>query len=221
MTKDNESVKVMIVDDHPVVWQGMKMLLESQEGIDVVTVAENGVDAIKFLTENDDVQIDVVLLDLNMPEMNGIDTCKAIRELREDTQVVVLTSHHEDAMVFPAIKAGALSYLLKNSPYTEIIDAVRAAAKGEARLHPRIAQKLMQDIAGTRPKLDTLTARELEVLKELAQGKDNKLIAKDLGLSDQTVKVHVSNILSKLYLGDRTQAAIYALKQGLVPLDEV
>lgn len=221
MTKDNESVKVMIVDDHPVVWQGMKMLLESQEGIDVVTVAENGVDAIMFLTENDDVQIDVVLLDLNMPEMNGIDTCKAIRELREDTQVVVLTSHHEDAMVFPAIKAGALSYLLKNSPYTEIIDAVRAAAKGEARLHPRIAQKLMQDIAGTRPKLDTLTARELEVLKELAQGKDNKLIAKDLGLSDQTVKVHVSNILSKLYLGDRTQAAIYALKQGLVPLDEV
>ncbi len=221
MTKDNESVKVMIVDDHPVVWQGMKMLLESQEGIDVVTVAENGVDAIKFLTENDDVQIDVVLLDLNMPEMNGIDTCKAIRELREDTQVVVLTSHHEDAMVFPAIKAGALSYLLKNSPYNEIIDAVRAAAKGEARLHPRIAQKLMQDIAGTRPKLDTLTARELEVLKELAQGKDNKLIAKDLGLSDQTVKVHVSNILSKLYLGDRTQAAIYALKQGLVPLDEV
>lgn len=223
MTKDkseSSDVKVLIVDDHPVVWQGMKMLLESQDGIAVVGVAENGADAVKFVQENDDIDINVVLLDLNMPEMNGIETCKQIRDIRPKIQVVVLTSHHEDAMVFPAIKAGALSYLLKNAPYDSIIEAVRAAAKGEARLHPRIAQKLMQDVAGTRPKLDTLTARELEVLKELAQGKDNKSIAKDLGLSDQTVKVHVSNILSKLYLGDRTQAAIYALKQGLVPLDD-
>jgi NarL family two-component system response regulator LiaR len=134
--------------------------------------------------------------------------------------VVILTSHHQDAMVFPAIKAGALSYLLKSASPDEVVDAIRAAARNEARLHPRVARRLMDEVSGAQVSVDALTSRELEVLREIALGHSNKTIAANLSLSEKTVKTHVSNILGKLHLDDRTQAAVYALRQGLAPLDD-
>lgn len=210
-------ITVLIVDDHPIVRQGMEMLLAMQDGIEVLCSVGNGAEAVAFIQ---DEPTDVVLMDLNMPEMNGIEATTQIRKLSPHTQVVVLTSHHEDAMVFPAIKAGALSYLLKSATPDEVIDAVQAAGRREARLHPRIAQRLMSEVSGAQPSLNALTERELEVLKEIATGKDNQTIAQDLNVSIKTVKTHVSNILSKLYLQDRTQAAVYALRQRIVPLDD-
>lgn len=210
-------ISVLLVDDHPVVQQGMKFLLDLQEDLEVVGVVGNGVQAVDFVI---DAPPDVVLMDLNMPDMDGIDATKQIRKSSPHTQVVILTSHHQDAMVFPAIKAGALSYLLKSASPDEVVAAVRAAAAGEARLHPRVAKRLMDEVSGAKVSVDALTVRELEVLKQIAAGQDNKGIARALTLAEKTVKTHVSNILSKLGLTDRTQAAIYALKQGLVPLDD-
>jgi NarL family two-component system response regulator LiaR len=214
---NTEKIRVLIADDHPVVRQGMMLFLGTQEGVEIVGLAETGAQAVKMVEEH---VPDVVLMDLNMPELNGIEATRQIRQKSPHTQVVVLTSHHEDGMVFPAIKAGALSYLLKSATPEDVLDALRAAAKREVRLHPRIAQQLMQEISGQRPSVDTLTVKELEILKVIAQGKDNATIASEMNLSDKTVKTHVSNILSKLYVQDRTQAAIYALKQRLVPLDD-
>jgi NarL family two-component system response regulator LiaR len=210
-------ISVLIADDHPVVQQGMKFLLELQEGITIAGVVNNGLKAIEFVNETPP---DVVLMDLNMPNMDGIEATRQIRAISPHTQVVILTSHHQDAMVFPAIKAGALSYLLKSASPDEVVAAVRAAAEGEARLHPRVAKRLMEEVSGARVSADTLTVRELEVLKQIALGQDNKGIAEALTLAEKTVKTHVSNILSKLGLSDRTQAAIYALRQGIVPLEE-
>jgi len=213
----DDRISVLIVDDHPVVRQGMEMLLETHEQIEIVGTVENGRLAVQKV---ETAPPDVVLMDLNMPVMDGIEATRQIRQLSPHTQVVVLTSHHEDAMVFPAVKAGALSYLLKSATPDEVIDTILAAAKGEPRLHPRIAKRLMAEVAGTRRSLTALTNRELEVLKLIAQGNDNRTIAAQLTLSEKTVKTHVSNILSKLGVADRTQAAIYALRENLVPLDE-
>ncbi|MEM7346493.1 MAG: response regulator transcription factor [Chloroflexota bacterium] len=211
------SLTILIVDDHPIVRQGLRQLLEVQPGLEISGEAESGEEAIKQV---DETPPDVVLMDLMLPGLSGVETTRHIREISPHTQVVVLTSHHEDSLVFPAIKAGALSYLLKSTMPDELVEAVRAAGRREARLHPRVAKRLMQEVAGSRPSIDGLTARELEVLKLIAQGKDNQTIALDLTLSEKTVKTHVSNILSKLQLTDRTQAAIYALKQRLVPLED-
>ncbi|KAA3645831.1 MAG: DNA-binding response regulator [Chloroflexi bacterium] len=213
----DETISVLIVDDHPVVRQGLRQLMEVQPDIIVIAEAENGEDAIKLAGE---MLPDVVLMDLMMPDVNGVDATREIRAASPHTQVVVLTSHHEDALVFPAIKAGALSYLLKSSLPDEVLDAVRAASRGEARLHSRVAKRLMQEVSGDAPSLDMLTGRELEVLGLIARGNSNQEIATELTLSEKTVKTHVSNILSKLQLADRTQAAIYALKQRIVPLDD-
>jgi NarL family two-component system response regulator LiaR len=210
-------ITVLIADDHPIVRQGMEMLLEVQDDIEIVGVVADGLAAVELATH---AQPAVALLDLNMPEMDGIAATYAIRAASPSTQVVILTSHHEDAMVFPAIKAGALSYLLKSATPDEVVAAIRAAARGEAQLHPRVARRLMDEVAGVRVSAESLTPRELDVLKEIARGHDNKTIANHLFLSEKTVKTHVSNLLSKLQLTDRTQAAIYALKAGLVPLDE-
>jgi two-component system, NarL family, response regulator LiaR len=212
-----ERIRVLIADDHPVVRQGMNLFLGTQADIEVIALAENGLQAVQLVEE---FLPDVVLMDLNMPELSGIEATKRIRSHSPHTQVVVLTSHIEDSMVFPAIKAGALSYLLKTAKPEEVIDAIRAAAKREVRLHPKIAQQLMREVSGQRPSADALTTRELEVLKAIAHGKDNASIALELGLGEKTVKTHVSNILSKLYVQDRTQAAIFALRQGIVPLEE-
>jgi NarL family two-component system response regulator LiaR len=216
MTETN-AISVLIVDDHPIVRQGLRQLLEVQDDLQIVGEAEDGKTAIEKIG---DLLPDVVLMDLVMPGMNGVEATREIREISPHTQVVVLTSHHEDALVFPAIKAGALSYLLKSSLPDEVIDAVRAAARYEARLHPRIAKRLMDEISGDVPSLDSLTSRELEVLKHIAQGQDNRQIAESLVVSEKTVKTHVSNILSKLQLADRTQAAIFAIRQRIVPLDD-
>ena len=213
----NNTITVLIVDDHPVVRQGMEMLLETHDQIEIVATVANGRLAIEHVEAEPP---DVVLMDLNMPVMDGIEATRRIRQLSPHTQVVVLTSHHEDAMVFPAVKAGALSYLLKSATPDEVIDTILAAANGEARLHPRIAKRLMDEVAGVRSSFDALTARELEVLKLIAQGNDNRAIAAQLTLSEKTVKTHVSNLLSKLGVADRTQAAIYALREKIVPLDE-
>ena len=211
-----ENITVLITDDHPIVRQGLRQLLEVQEDIEVVGEAETGAAAVESVAE---FLPDVVLMDLVMPDMDGIEATRQVRAASPHTQVVVLTSHHEDAMVFPAIKAGALSYLLKSTPPDEVIDAVRAAARREARLHPRVAKRLMQEVSGDKPSLDALTPRELEVLKLIAQGMANREIAAHFVLSEKTIKTHVSNILSKLQLTDRTQAAIYALRQRVVPLE--
>jgi len=213
----SEPISVLIADDHPVVRQGMSALLEVQEGIEVIGQVEDGEAAVKFI---EDTPSDVILMDINMPKLSGIEATEQIRKISPNTQIIILTSHHQDAMVFPAIKAGALSYLLKSATPDEVIDAVHAAGKGEVRLHPRVAQRMMGEIAGTLPSADNLTARELDVLKEITGGFDNRNIAKNLNLSEKTVKTHISNILSKLHLDDRTQVAIYALKQGIVPLDD-
>jgi two-component system, NarL family, response regulator LiaR len=213
----SERIRVLIADDHPVVRQGMNLFLGTQPDIEVVALAENGLQAVQLVEE---FLPDVVLMDLNMPEQNGIEATKRIRAHSPHTQVVVLTSHVEDGMLFPAIKAGALSYLLKSASPEEIIDAIRAASRREVRLHPSIAKQLMLEVSGQRPSADALTVKELEVLTAIAHGKDNATIAGDMGLSEKTIKTHVSNILSKLYVQDRTQAAIYALRQRLVPLEE-
>jgi NarL family two-component system response regulator LiaR len=210
-------ITVLIADDHPIVQQGMKYLLDVQEDIEVAGIANDGAEAIDLVA---DLRPDVVLMDLNMPDVDGIEATRRIREINPGTQVVILTSHHQDAMVFPAIKAGALSYLLKSASPDEVVDAIRAAARNEARLHPRVARRLMDEVSGAQVSVDALTSRELEVLREIALGHSNKTIAANLFLSEKTVKTHVSNILGKLHLDDRTQAAVYALRQGLAPLDD-
>lgn len=212
-----KKINVMLADDHPIVRQGMEMLLETVDEIEIVGVADNGEDAVALALEK---KPDVILMDLNMPKLDGIAATRQIKADLPETQIVILTSHHEDAMVFPAIKAGALSYLLKSSTPDEVISSIKKAAAGETSLHPRVAKRLMNEVSGNQVSVDALTTRELEVLKAIAAGQDNKAIAKTLTLSEKTVKTHVSNILSKLNLADRTQAAIYALKARIVPLDD-
>ena len=210
-------IRVLIADDHPIVRQGLVNLLEVQPGIRVLGAAESGEQALTMAQTDPP---DVVLMDLMMPGIDGVETTRRMLELCPQARVIVLTSHHEDAMVFPAISAGALSYLLKSAAPNELIDAVRAAARGEARLSPRVAGRLMQEVSGRGPSADALTARELEVLRLIARGQDNATIAEALGLSPKTVKTHVSNVLGKLGVADRTAAAVMALRQGIVPLEE-
>lgn len=218
MTKANNKISVLIVDDHLVVRQGIQFLLEQMEDIDIVGEASDGQQAIDMVLQH---LPDVVLLDLIMLPMDGIEATRQIRKLSPKTQVIVLTSHHKDDQIFNAIKSGALSYLLKDVSSNELMAAIRAAARGEPVLSPRVAQRVLQEMQ--KPEislLDQLTSRELDVLTRIAHGRSNREIAIDLSIKDQTVKTHVSNILSKLHLADRTQAAIYALKQKLIPLDE-
>lgn len=211
-------IKVLIVDDHPIVRNGLKRFLEIEDDIVVTGVAEDGISCIECVEK---LNPDVVLMDLVMPRMEGIEAIRKIKEISPDIRIVVLTSYHQDAMVIPALKAGALSYLLKNSSPEDILEALRAAIKSEARLHPGIVNKLMHNISKTGPYLDSLTARELEVLKLIAKGMSNRDISEKLFISEKTVKSHVSGILGKLELTDRTQAAIFALQQGIVPLDKI
>lgn len=209
-----EPITILLVDDHAVVRQGLRTFLELQPDMVVVGEADNGQSAVA-LTQA--LTPDVVLMDLVMPQLDGIEATRQIRALSPQTQVLVLTSFTEDDKVFPAIKAGALGYLLKDVAPGDLIKAVQAAARGEAQLHPEIAQKLMAEVTGkaATPPPATLTEREAEVLRLIARGHNNQAIAAALTISHKTVKTHVSNILSKLHLADRTQAAIYALQQGI------
>ncbi|MCC6607616.1 MAG: response regulator transcription factor [Anaerolineae bacterium] len=218
MTGTADKITVLIVDDHLVVRQGIRFLLEQMEDIDIIGEASNGQQAVDMTQQH---LPDVVLLDLIMTPMDGIEATREIRKLSPKTQVIILTSHHKDDQIFNAIKAGALSYLLKDVSSNELMAAIRAAANGETVLSSRVAQRVLQEMQKSEISLlDQLTARELDVLTRIAHGRSNREIAIDLSIKDQTVKTHVSNILSKLHLADRTQAAIYALKQKLIPLDE-
>lgn len=211
-------ITVLLVDDHKLVRQGVRAFLETLPGIVVVGEAGSGEEAVALLGE----QVpDVVLMDLIMPGgMDGVEATRLIRRASPHTQVIVLTSYHEDEHIFPALRAGALSYVLKDIGPLELADAVRKAATGEAVLHPRVAARVIREIQGARtdapnPFAD-LTDRELELLRLIADGLSNADIAARLVISEKTVKGHVSNILSKLHLADRTQAAVYAWREGLV-----
>ena len=197
---------------------GLRLLLEQQPDLTVVGEGGNGEQAIALAAA---LLPDVVLLDLLMPKMDGVTAVRKIKEITPTTQIIVLTSYYEDDQIFGVIKAGALSYLLKESSPEEVVAAVRAAATGESRLHPMVADRLLCEVQQRdRSPLGELTPRELEVLAQIARGRSNQEIATELSVSERTVKTHVSNILSKLHLADRTQAAIYALQQRLVPLKE-
>lgn len=218
MTNHEATITVLIVDDHQVVRQGLRTFLELNENIVVIGEADNGLEAIG-LTQK--FKPDIILMDLVMPGLDGISAIRQIKSLGLHSKVIALTSFTEDDKVFPAIQAGASSYLLKDVSPDDLVDAIRAVYRGEARLHPEIARKLMDQIAHLAP--DTrqastanLTERERDVIHLVAQGKSNAEIANALVISDKTVKTHVSNILGKLNLEDRTQLAIYAIRNGLI-----
>ncbi len=212
-----EPITVMIVDDHAVVRQGIRALLDAEGGFQVVGEAGSGGEAALLAA---DLAPDVVLMDLVMPEMDGVTATRLIKQNSPRSQVIVLTSYHEDEHIYPAIRAGALSYLLKSVGLDELVGAVRKAARGEATLHPHVAARLAQELhgasAGTRWLYDTLSEREREVLGLIATGLTNAQIAERLVISERTVKSHVNNILSKLQVADRTQAAIFAWREGVV-----
>lgn len=214
-----DPITVMLIDDHRVVRQGLSDFLELQEDIDIVGEASSGEEGVQLARE---LLPDVVLMDLVMPGIDGVETTRRLKAVSPSTRVIVLTSFADDDKVFPAIKAGAISYLLKDISPEELAHAIRAAQRNEAVLHPEVAAKLMQEFSAPRPNeapVEQLTPREMDVLRLIAKGKSNKEIADTLIVSEKTIKTHVSNILSKLHLADRTQAAIYALRQRLVPME--
>ncbi len=212
-----EPITVLIVDDHAVVRRGLRSFLESEGDIEVVGEAANGAEAIEKVQE---LLPEVVLMDLVMPGMDGVDTIRRVSQISPASRVLVLTSFSEDDMVFPSIRAGAMGYLLKDVPAEDLGRAIRSVARGEFLLHPDIAGKVIDEFRtpqATVPPMTDLTPREIEVLTLIAQGYSNKEIANSLCIAIRTVKAHVSNILSKLHAMDRTQAALYAVRQGLVP----
>jgi NarL family two-component system response regulator LiaR len=215
-----EPITVLIVDDHEVVRQGVSAYLEALSDIDVVGEASSGTEAIDVALETIP---DVVLMDLVMSGMDGVDATRQVKNVSPRSQIVVLTSYHQDEHIFPALQAGAISYILKDVKMDELADAIRRAAVGEATIHPRVAARVIQEIHGSKTEeinpFTELTSREVEVLKLIAGGMSNSSIAEELVISENTVKGHVSNILSKLHLADRTQAAVYAWQSGIVRRD--
>ncbi len=212
-------IRVLIVDDHTIVRKGIRALLAEIEGIEVVGEADNGQEAVAQAAT---LHPDVILMDLAMPKMDGIEATRQIKASQPDSRILVMTSFAADDKVFPAIKAGALGYLLKESAPEDLVQAIHQIHRGESSLHPTIARKVLQEIthpSDRPPTPDPLTEREAEVLRLVAQGLSNQDIAKKLNISDPTVRTHVSNIMSKLHLATRIQAALYALREGLVSLD--
>ncbi len=223
MVEKGEKIKVLIVDDHQIVLQGLRSYLDMYEDIQVVGEAGNGRDAIKLASL---MEPDVILMDLVMPVMDGITATERIKSSGLACHVIALTSFDEDDKVFPAIQAGASSYLLKDISTEELVEAIRAAKLGEARLHPKVMRKLMDQISQQPQKQKPmdgpqLTDREVEVIRLVTQGKSNREIAEVLVISEKTVKAHISNILGKLGVDDRTQMAVYAIKNNLVHPSEV
>ena len=213
-------VRVLIVDDHAIVRKGIRALLSEADGFEVVGEADNGQEAVLRAEE---CSPDVILMDLLMPVMDGIEATRQITSRRPEARVLVLTSFAADNKVFPAIKAGASGYLLKDSSPDELVRAIRQVHRGEPSLHPTIARKLLQEVARPaepQPAPEALTAREMEVLRLIAQGLSNQEIADRLVVSEPTVRAHVSRILGKLHLASRTQAALYAVREGLTDADE-
>ena len=212
-----EPITVMIVDDHEMVRKGAKGYLDVLPEIAVVAEAESGEEAVRLARE---YVPDVVLMDLVMPGMDGVEATRKVKDISPRTQIIILTSFHEDEHIFPALQAGAISYLLKDVKARELVEAIQRAAKGEATLHPRVAARLIKQFSHEEPErrslFTELTEREVEVLTLIARGFTNQKIAEDLVISVGTVKGHVSNILSKLHLADRTQAAVFAWQEGII-----
>ena len=217
----NEVITILIVDDHQVVRQGVRAFLDTQADFSVIAEAESSDEALRLA---DQLVPDVILMDLVLPgNVDGVEATRQVKRRSPRTQIVVLTSYHEDEYIFPAIRAGALSYVLKDIGPKDLADVIRKAARGEAVLNPRVAARLIQEIQGRRD-LSTnpfteLSDREMEVLRLIAAGSSNAEIAEQLVISEKTVKGHVSNILSKLHLADRTQAAVYAWRERIVRRD--
>jgi len=214
------AIRVLVADDHAIVRKGIRALLATEPDIEVVGEVENGQEAV---AEADRLRPDVILMDLVMPEMDGIEAIRRITAHQSEARILVLTSFAADDKVFPAIKAGALGYLLKDSSPGELVQAIHQVYRGESSLHPTIARKLLQELSRPSerpPTPEPLTEREVEVLRLVARGQSNREIADQLVISEATVRTHVSNILGKLHLASRTQAALYALREGLASLDD-
>lgn len=209
------SIRILTVDDHSVVRQGLRMFLSLDNELEVVGEAADGAEAVQLAHE---LQPDVVLMDLLMPGMDGISATKTIRRELPEVEVIALTSVLEDQAVYDAMRAGAIGYLLKDTQADELCAAIKAAAAGQVQLSPEAARRLMREVQAPQSP-ETLTPRETEVLRLLAQGKSNKDIGAELVIGIKTVKTHVSNVLSKLGVSSRTQAALHAVRIGLVSLD--
>ena len=212
-------IRVLLADDHAVVRQGLRTFLELQDEIEIVGEASDGAEAVAAVER---LEPDVVLMDLVMPRVDGVEAIRRIHELRPATRVLALSSFVDDDKVFPALRAGAAGYLLKDVQPAELVRGIRAVHEGEALLHPVVAARVVEEVASdvrfNRPD-DVLTGREREVIALIARGRANKAIAFELGVSEKTVKTHVSNIFGKLGFTDRTQAALYAVRHGLVRQD--
>ncbi len=217
-----EQITILIVDDHAIVRHGLRTFFGTQPDLFVVQEAGSGEVAVRLATE---LIPDVVLMDLVMPGIGGVEATRQIKQASPQSQIVALTSYHDDEFIFPALHAGALSYVLKDLHPEELAEVVRKAARGESILHSHIASRVIQEMQGLKkgqPHLFIqLSERELEVLRLIANGLTNATIAQQLTISEKTVKKHVSNILSKLHLLDRTQAAVLAWRQGLVSKDHL
>jgi NarL family two-component system response regulator LiaR len=209
------SIRILVADDHGVVRQGLEMYLELDPELEIVGQAVDGAEALRLAR---DLKPNVVLMDLLMPTMDGIAATKAIRSELPDVEVIALTSVLEDGAVFDAMRAGATGYLLKDTDARALCQAVKAAAAGQVQLSPQVAERLLREVPAPESP-EKLTRREMEVLQLLARGRSNKEIAADLSIVEKTVKTHVSNILGKLGVSSRTQAALYAIRIGLAPLD--
>jgi NarL family two-component system response regulator LiaR len=215
--KQPQAITVLIIDDHQLVREGVRNFLQRQRDITVVGEAGSGQEGLRLVGE---LVPDVVLMDLVMPEMDGIETTRRLKRISPDSQVIVLTSFDDDQHILPAIRAGALSYILKDVGTAALAEAVRKAARGEVTMTPQVAARVMRELRqGGQPSTPAgadLSEREIEVLRLIAEGCSNTEIAERLVISEHTVKRHVSNILSKLHLADRTQAAVYAWREGMV-----
>lgn len=209
------SIRLLLVDDHIVVRQGLRMVLSLEAGLEIIGEAGNGQEALDLIPS---LEPEVILMDLLMPVMDGVTAIRKIKQLYPDIEVVALTSVLEDRLVIDAVEAGAAGYLLKESGPEDLIEAIHAAAKGEVRLHPKAQKRLIREVR-TPEMRESLTERETDTLRLVARGMSNKEIAKNLEVSEVTVKTHVSSVLSKLNLSSRTQAALFALKEGLVGLE--
>jgi len=212
-----EPITVLIVDDHEVVRKGIRGYLDTLPEYEVVGEAESGEQAVDLVTQ---LVPDVILMDLMLTGMDGVEATRIVKNISPRTQIVVLTSYHDDSLIFPALKAGAISYILKDMKMNKLAEAITKAHNGEVILHPKVASRVLQNIRKDSDKdsiiYTELTERELDVLKLIASGFSNSQIAKELVISENTVKGHVTNLLSKLHLGDRTQAAVFAWQQGIV-----
>lgn len=209
------TIRIVIADDHSVVRQGLRMFLALDEELDIVGEAVNGAEAVRLAQE---LKPDVVLMDLLMPVLDGVAAIEAIRREVAETQVLALTSVLDDQMVIRAMRAGAIGYLLKDAEAHELCRAIKAAAAGKVQMSPSVAARLVRLVTPVEMK-EPLTARETEVLREVALGKSNKEIASTLCVAEKTVRTHVSSILAKLGLSSRTQAALHAIRIGLVSLE--